>query len=101
MWAQSRNIFLWTKRFLKSGWISRSAATPAGRQAPKGQELEDHTTAASASGCAASCGSWSEELWALGVPAKTEHNEVAPVNRAGRVYSAATFCCDHNQIMMS
>ena len=68
---------------------------------PKGQELDDHYFGAIKPRVAAFMAALDEELWALGVPAKTEHNEVAPAqHELACVYSTVNIAADHNQLVM-
>ena len=72
-----------------------------GAKPPKGQELDDHYYGAIRPRVGAFMHELDQELWKLGVPAKTEHNEVAPAqHECAPVYSDANSACDHNQIMM-
>ena len=72
-----------------------------GAKPPKGQELDDHYYGAIRPRVSAFMHELDLELWKLGVPAKTEHNEVAPAqHECAPVYSDANSACDHNQIMM-
>ncbi len=72
-----------------------------GAKPPKGQELEDHYYGSISERVRGFMRELDEELWRLGVPAKTEHNEVAPGQyELASVYATANIACDHNQIMM-
>ncbi|MCI6639976.1 MAG: glutamine synthetase III [Pygmaiobacter massiliensis] len=75
--------------------------TLLGAKPPKGQELEDHYYGSIGERVRAFMRELDEELWALGVPAKTEHNEVAPGQyELASVFAGSNVACDHNQIMM-
>ena len=75
--------------------------TLLGARPPKGQELDDHYFGAIKPRVAAFMRELDEELWRLGVPAKTEHNEVAPVqHELACVYSTVNIAADHNQLVM-
>jgi glutamine synthetase len=75
--------------------------TLVGAKPPKGQELEDHYYGSINERVRAFMRELDEELWALGVPAKTEHNEVAPGQyELASVFATANIACDHNQITM-
>ncbi len=75
--------------------------TLLGAPAPKGQELDDHYFGAIKPRVAAFMRELDEELWRLGVPAKTEHNEVAPAqHELACVYSTVNIAADHNQLVM-
>ncbi len=72
-----------------------------GAKPPKGQELDDHYYGAIKPRVAAFMHELDEELWKLGVLAKTEHNEVAPAqHEIAPIYSDANSACDHNQLTM-
>ena len=72
-----------------------------GAKPPKGQELDDHYYGAIKPRVAAFMHELDTELWKLGVPAKTEHNEVAPAqHELAPVYSDANSACDYNQLTM-
>ena len=75
--------------------------TLLGARPPKGQELDDHYFGTIKPRVAAFMHELNEELWKLGVPAKTEHNEVAPAqHELACVYSTANTAADHNQLVM-
>ena len=75
--------------------------TLVGCRPPKGQELDDHYFGAIKPRVAAFMAELDRELWALGVPAKTEHNEVAPAqHELACVYSTVNIAADHNQLGM-
>ena len=72
-----------------------------GAPAPKGQELEDHYYGPLKTRVAAYMSDLDEALWALGIPAKTKHNEVAPCqHELAPVYSAANIAVDQNLLIM-
>lgn len=67
----------------------------------KGQELEDHYYGNTMEKVRSFMKDVDQQLWELGVPAKTEHNEVAPGQfELACVYTYANISCDHNQIVM-
>ena len=75
--------------------------TLLGARPPKGQELDDHYFGAIKPRVAAFMRELDEELWRLGVPAKTEHNEVAPAqHELACIYSTVNIAADHNQLVM-
>ncbi len=75
--------------------------TLLGARPPKGQELDDHYFGAIKPRVAAFMRELDEELWRLGVPVKTEHNEVAPAqHELACVYSTVNIAADHNQLVM-
>ena len=67
-----------------------------GAPAPKGQEMEDHYFGVIKERVGAYMKDLNEELWKLGVTAKTQHNEVAPAP----IYETANIAVDHNQLVM-
>ena len=72
-----------------------------GAPAPKGQEMEDHYFGALKPKVSAYMHELDEELWKLGIPAKTKHNEVAPAqHELAPVFDTANVAVDHNQLTM-
>ena len=72
-----------------------------GAKPPKGQELEDHYFGTIKPRVAAYMKELDEELWKVGILAKTKHNEVAPAqHELAPIYSDANTACDHNQLTM-
>ena len=72
-----------------------------GSKAPKGQEMDDHYFGVIKPRVAAFMADLNEELWKLGVLAKTEHNEVAPAqHELAPIYTTTNIATDHNQITM-
>ena len=72
-----------------------------GSKPPKGQELGDHFFGTIQTRVQEFMSDLNEELWKLGVLAKTEHNETAPAqHEMAPIYSIANVACDHNQITM-
>ena len=72
-----------------------------GAKPPKGQELEDHYFGTIKPRVAAYMQELDEELWKLGILAKTKHNEVAPAqHELAPIYNDANTACDHNQLTM-
>ncbi len=72
-----------------------------GAMSPKGQELEDHYFGSIKPRVAAFMRDLDEELWKLGILAKTKHNEVAPAqHELATIFTDANTACDHNQLMM-
>ncbi len=75
--------------------------TLLGAPAPKGQEMEDHYFGVLKPKIAAFMHDLDEELWKLGVPAKTKHNEVAPAQyEMAPVFEISNIATDHNQLTM-
>ena len=72
-----------------------------GAMAPKGQELEDHYFGSIKTRVAAYMRDLDEELWKLGVLAKTKHNEVAPSqHELAPIFSTSNIATDHNELTM-
>ncbi|MBR1662615.1 MAG: glutamine synthetase III [Acidaminococcaceae bacterium] len=90
----------------KAMWEKRkdlvfTGRTLFGARPPKGQEMEDHYFGAIKPRVKAFMEELNEELWKLGIPAKTEHNEVAPAqHELAPVYTAVNLACDYNQLTM-
>ena len=78
-----------------------SGRTLFGAKSPKGQELGDHFFGTIQTRVQAFMADLNEELWKLGVLAKTEHNETAPAqHEMAPIFSIANVACDHNQLTM-
>ncbi len=72
-----------------------------GANPPKGQELDDHYFGVIKPGVAAFMEDLNDELWKLGILAKTEHNEVAPAqHELAPIYTTTNLATDHNQLTM-
>ena len=72
-----------------------------GARSPKGQEMEDHYFGVIKPRVAAYMQELNEELWKLGILAKTEHNEVAPAqHELAPIYTTTNIATDHNQLTM-
>ena len=72
-----------------------------GARPPKGQELSDHYFGVIKPTVTAFMEDLNDELWKLGIMAKTEHNEVAPAqHELAPIYSTTNIATDHNQLMM-
>lgn len=72
-----------------------------GAPAPKGQELEDHYFGSVKMRVSAYMKDLDEELWKLGITAKTKHNEVAPAqHELAPIFSTTNIASDHNQLTM-
>ena len=75
--------------------------TLLGAMPPKGQEMEDHYFGTLKPRVAAYMHDLDEELWKLGIPAKTKHNEVAPCqHELAPVFDTTNVAVDHNQLTM-
>ena len=72
-----------------------------GAKPPKGQELDDHYFGSIKPRVAAYMEELNQELWKLGILAKTEHNEVAPAqHELAPIYTTTNIATDHNQLTM-
>ena len=72
-----------------------------GAKPPKGQELDDHYFGAIRPRVTEFMADLDEELWKLGILAKTEHNEVAPAqHELAPIFTNTNMSCDHNQLTM-
>ncbi len=72
-----------------------------GAKPPKGQEMDDHYFGAIKPRVAAYMEELNDELWKLGIMAKTEHNEVAPAqHELAPIYTTTNVATDHNQLTM-
>ena len=89
------------KKFMQRKDLIYTGRTLFGAMPPKGQELDDHYFGTSRQRIAAFMKDVNEELWKLGVAAKTQHNEVAPAqHELAPIYAEANIAVDHNQIVM-
>ncbi|MBQ7045905.1 MAG: glutamine synthetase III, partial [Clostridia bacterium] len=89
------------KMFDKRKDLLYCGRTLFGANAPKGQELEDHYFGALKPRVSAFMKELDEELWKLGILAKTEHNEAAPAqHELAPVYTTTNIAVDHNQLTM-
>lgn len=87
--------------YLKRPDLIYTGRTLFGARPPKGQELEDHYFGNIKTRVAAFMKDLEEELWKLGVPAKTKHNEVAPAqHELAPIYGTTNIATDHNQLTM-
>ena len=87
--------------YLKRRDLIYTGRTLFGAKPPKGQELEDHYFGAIKPRVKAFMEELDEELWKLGVTAKTEHNEVAPgQHELAPIFSVVNVTADHNQLTM-
>ena len=87
--------------FEKRKDLMYSGRTLLGAKPPKGQELDDQYYGAIKPRVSAYMKALNEELWRLGVPAKTEHNESAPAqHELASMYTTTNIATDHNQLIM-
>ena len=88
-------------KYLQRKDLIYTGRTLFGAMPPKGQELDDHYFGNIRQRIAAFMKEVNEELWKLGVTAKTQHNEVAPAqHELAPIYAEANVAVDHNQIVM-
>lgn len=89
------------EKYLKRPDLIFAGRTLFGAPAPKGQEMEDHYFGVIRERIGAYMKDLNEELWKLGVTAKTQHNEVAPAqHELAPIYETANIAVDHNQLVM-
>lgn len=87
--------------YLKRKDLKFCGRTLLGAKPPKGQEMEDHYFGSLRPRVAAFMKELDEELWKLGVLAKTKHNEVAPgQHELAPIFSTTNIATDHNQLTM-
>ena len=88
-------------KYLQRKDLIFAGRTLFGAPAPKGQEMEDHYFGVIRERIGAYMKDLNEELWKLGVTAKTQHNEVAPGQHdLATIYETANMAVDHNQVVM-
>lgn len=89
------------QKYLQRKDLIYTGRTLFGAMPPKGQELDDHYFGAIRERIGAYMKAVNEELWKLGVTAKTQHNEVAPAqHELAPIYDQANLAVDHNQMVM-
>ena len=89
------------EKYLKRKDLVFTGRTLFGANPPKGQELDDHYFGAIRERIAAFMTDVNEELWKMGVAAKTQHNEVAPgQHELAPIYAQCNVAVDHNQLIM-
>lgn len=87
--------------FMKRRDLVYTGRTLFGAKPPRGQELDDHYFGAIKPRVAAFMNELNEELWKLGIFAKTQHNEVAPAqHELAPVFTNSNVATDHNQLTM-
>ncbi len=88
-------------KYLKRKDLIFTGRTLFGAMPPKGQEMEDHYFGSIKERIAAFMKDSNEEMWKLGIPAKTQHNEVAPAqHEIAPYYGTTNIATDHNQLVM-
>ena len=102
MCIRDREYFLIDRnKYLQRKDLIYTGRTLFGAMPPKGQELDDHYFGTLRQRVGGYMRQVNEELWKMGVPAKTQHNEVAPAqHELAPIYAEANVAADHNQIMM-
>ena len=99
--AEQEYFLIEKEVFLKRPDLVYCGRTLFGARPSKGQELDDHYFGAIKPRVAAFMKELEEELWKLGIPAKTKHNEVAPAqHELAPVFSTTNIAADHNQLTM-
>ena len=99
--AEQEYFLIDIEKYRKRKDLVLSGRTLFGAKPPKGQEMEDHYFGALKQRVAAFMRDLDEELWKMGVPAKTEHNEVAPSqHELACIYETTNLATDHNQLIM-
>ncbi len=99
--AEQEYFIVDREKYLKREDLIFTGRTLFGAQPPKGQELDDHYFGTLRPRIAAYMHDVNTELWKLGVPAKTQHNEAAPAqHELAPIYEKVNIAADHNQIIM-
>ena len=101
--ARNRNIFWWTKTLYEQaqGPDALPAARCSAQSRPRGRRWRITISAPSSPRVAAFMEDLDEELWKLGILAKTEHNEVAPAqHELAPIFTTTNIATDHNQLTM-
>lgn len=99
--AEQEYFLVDREKYLKRKDLIFTGRTLFGAMPPKGQELDDHYFGAIRERIALFMEDVNEELWKLGVSAKTQHNEVAPAqHELAPIYAQCNVAVDHNQLVM-
>lgn len=99
--AEQEYFIVDREKYLQRKDLIFSGRTLFGAMPPKGQELDDHYFGSIRERIAAFMKDVNEELWKLGVSAKTQHNEVAPAqHELAPIFDTANVAVDHNQLTM-
>ncbi|MBR5509163.1 MAG: glutamine synthetase III [Lachnospiraceae bacterium] len=99
--AEQEYFLIDKEKYLLRKDLIYTGRTLFGAMPPKGQELDDHYFGTIRQRIANYMRQVNEELWKMGVPAKTQHNEVAPAqHELAPIYAESNVAADHNQIMM-
>jgi len=99
--AEQEYFLIDREKYLKRKDLVFTGRTLFGAMPPKGQELDDHYFGAIRERIALFMKDVNEELWKLGVSAKTQHNEAAPAqHELAPIYEQCNVAVDHNQLVM-
>ena len=99
--AEQEYFLVDREMYLKRKDLVFTGRTLFGAMPPKGQELDDHYFGSIRERIAAYMKDVNEELWKLGVTAKTQHNEAAPAqHELAPIYAKCNVAVDHNQLVM-
>lgn len=99
--AEQEYFIVDREKYLQREDLIFTGRTLFGAMPPKGQELDDHYFGTLRPRIASFMHDVNVELWKLGVPAKTQHNEVAPAqHELAPIYEPVNIATDHNQITM-
>ncbi|MCI8992630.1 MAG: glutamine synthetase type III [Eubacterium sp.] len=99
--AEQEYFLVDREKYLRRKDLIFTGRTLFGAMPPKGQEMEDHYFGSIRERIASYMRDVNKELWKLGVPAKTQHNEVAPAqHEIAPIFEEANIAVDHNQLVM-
>lgn len=99
--AEQEYFLVDAEKFRQRKDLIYTGRTLFGAMPPKGQELDDHYFGIIRQRIGAFMKDVNEELWKVGVSAKTQHNEVAPAqHELAPIYTAANIAVDHNHLVM-
>lgn len=99
--AEQEYFLVDKEKYLKRKDLIYAGRTLFGAMPPKGQEMDDHYFGTIRTRVAAYMRELNYELWKLGVPAKTQHNEAAPAqHELAPIYEQVNIAADHNQLVM-
>ncbi|MDR2888684.1 MAG: glutamine synthetase III [Lachnospiraceae bacterium] len=99
--AEQEYFLVEKEKYMKRPDLIFAGRTLFGAPAPKGQEMDDHYFGVIRERVGAYMKDLNEELWKMGVTAKTQHNEAAPAqHELAPIYETANIAVDHNQIVM-
>ena len=99
--AEQEYFLVDAKKFKERKDLIYTGRTLFGAMPPKGQEMDDHYFGTIRQRIAGYMKDVNEELWKLGVTAKTQHNEAAPAqHELAPIYAPCNIAVDHNQIVM-